>query len=322
MALHTIRCLAAVYNDQGKLDEAVDICKRALVGFENVLGPDHSSTLRTVFILGRLYRKWDKMSEAEALYQRVLSGFEKILGPDHSWTRDAIYKLSTLYKNQDRLEEAETLFRQALAGYMNPESKYTLNATDGLGIILKRRGKLGEAEIMPHEALSGRKVALSADHQLTKATAKELSEVYQEQGRLEEAEAMMPSNLTSMVEQGCSHAVAESPIVAWAIHRLCFFSYIQSVHHVPSNPKIEDLPHYLPQPHKPPKRHYQLVQDQGLVQHHSIPKASQDTHTYTPLLPTLLKPWKMGKWANISTIHRKLSPLFLINEFHGHITVH
>ena len=133
------------YNDQGKLDEAMDLCKCALVGFENALGPDHPSTLRTVFILGRLYRKWDKMSEADALYQRALSGFEKILGPDHSWTRDAIYRLSTLDKNQDRLEEAESLCRQALEGYKNPESKYTLNATDGLGIILKRRGKLGEA---------------------------------------------------------------------------------------------------------------------------------------------------------------------------------
>ncbi|KAK3178318.1 hypothetical protein OEA41_000451 [Lepraria neglecta] len=153
LALHTIRCLAAIYDDQGKLDMAADMCKRALVGFENVLGPDHPSTLRTVFIPGRLHRKWDKMSEAEALYQRALSGLEKILGPDHSWTRDAIYKLSTLYKNQDRLEETETLCRQALAGYKNPESKYTLNATDGLSIILKRRGKLGEAEIMLHEAL-------------------------------------------------------------------------------------------------------------------------------------------------------------------------
>ena len=246
LALHTIRCLAAIYNDQGKLDKAADMCKRAPVGFENALGPDHPSTLRTVFILGRLYRKWDKMSEAEALYQRALSGLEKILGPDHSWTRDAIYKLSTLYKNQDRLEETETLCRQALAGYKNPESKYTLNATDGLGIILKRRGKLGEAEIMLHEALSGRKVTLGAHHQLTKATAKELSEVYKEQGRLEEADAVMPSNLTSMVEQGYSHAVAESPIAARVIHRLCFFSYLQSVHHVPSNPRIEDLPYYLP----------------------------------------------------------------------------
>ena len=85
--------------------------------------------------------------------------------------------------NQDRLEEAECLCRQALAGYKNPESKYTLNATDGLGIILKRRGKLGEAEIMLHEALSRRKVTLRADHQLTKATAKELSQVYKQQGR-------------------------------------------------------------------------------------------------------------------------------------------
>ena len=151
---------------------------------------------------------------------------------------------------------------------------------------------------MLHEALSGRKVTLCAYHQLMKATAKELSEVYKEQGRLEEAEAVMPSNLTSMVEQGYSHAVAENPIVAWAIHRLCLFSYIQSVHYVPSNPRIEDLPHYPPRPHKLPKRHYQLPQDQGLVQHHSTPEALQDTHTHT--LTHLYFPHSSspGKWAN------------------------
>ena len=52
------------------------MCKRALIRFENALGPDHPSTLRTVFIIGRLYRKWDKMSETEALYPRALSDFE------------------------------------------------------------------------------------------------------------------------------------------------------------------------------------------------------------------------------------------------------
>ena len=47
---------------------------RALAGYEQALGPDHTSTLVTVNNLGLLYYDQGKLAEAEQLYVRALEG--------------------------------------------------------------------------------------------------------------------------------------------------------------------------------------------------------------------------------------------------------
>ena len=63
-----------LYEDQGKLREAEDMYVRALAGKEEALGPEHTSTLRTVNNLGLLYRCQDKLRKAEDMFVRVLAG--------------------------------------------------------------------------------------------------------------------------------------------------------------------------------------------------------------------------------------------------------
>ena len=48
--------------------------ERALAGYEKALGPDHTSTLRTVHNLGILYADQGKLGEAERMHQRALVG--------------------------------------------------------------------------------------------------------------------------------------------------------------------------------------------------------------------------------------------------------
>ncbi|CAG8884732.1 unnamed protein product, partial [Penicillium egyptiacum] len=61
---------------QGKLDEAEQIYIRALAGYEKALGPNHTSTLRTVDNLGVLYASQGKLDEAEQMHIRALAGKE------------------------------------------------------------------------------------------------------------------------------------------------------------------------------------------------------------------------------------------------------
>ena len=58
------------YADQGKMQEAEAMYRRALEGFEKAWGPEHTSTLDTVNNLGLLYADQGKMQEAEAMYRR------------------------------------------------------------------------------------------------------------------------------------------------------------------------------------------------------------------------------------------------------------
>ena len=64
-------------HQHGKLDEAQAMFVRALRGYE--LGPDHTSTLRTVNNLGEgeLLKQQGKLEEAQAMYYRALRGYEK-----------------------------------------------------------------------------------------------------------------------------------------------------------------------------------------------------------------------------------------------------
>ena len=68
--------LGILYADQGKLDEAEKMYQRALQGYEKALGPDHTSTLKTVNNLGKVYADQGKLDEAEKMFQRALQGME------------------------------------------------------------------------------------------------------------------------------------------------------------------------------------------------------------------------------------------------------
>ncbi|OCK75167.1 hypothetical protein K432DRAFT_309137 [Lepidopterella palustris CBS 459.81] len=66
--LSTVSNLGLLYADQGKLGEAEKMYKRTLQGYEEALGPNHTSTLSTVGNLGNLYKNQGKLGEAEKMY--------------------------------------------------------------------------------------------------------------------------------------------------------------------------------------------------------------------------------------------------------------
>ncbi|KAH4334341.1 hypothetical protein HBH98_243290 [Parastagonospora nodorum] len=70
--------LGDLYLDQGKLDAAEEMYRRALAGCEKALGPDHTSTLDTVNNLGLLFVDQGKLDEAEEMYRRALAGYESM----------------------------------------------------------------------------------------------------------------------------------------------------------------------------------------------------------------------------------------------------
>ena len=88
--------LGILYKNQGKLREAEDMFMRALAGYGKALGPEHTSTLRTVYNLGTLFKGQRKLREAEDMYVRALAGYEKALGPEHNKTVRARRNLVTL----------------------------------------------------------------------------------------------------------------------------------------------------------------------------------------------------------------------------------
>ncbi|PSN58929.1 TPR-like protein [Corynespora cassiicola Philippines] len=178
---------------EDRLKEAEAMYNRALQGYEETLGPKHTSTLDTVNNLGLLYTNQGRLDKAEAMYNRALRGYEEALGPKHISTLDTVHNLGLLYTNQERLDEAETMYNRALQGYeeaLGPKHTSTLLTVNNLGGLYRDQERLEEAETMLNRALQGREEALGPKHISTLQTVNNLGLLYADQGQLDEAETM------------------------------------------------------------------------------------------------------------------------------------
>jgi Tetratricopeptide repeat. len=72
-----------VLDSQGKYEEAVAMHRRALEGYEEVLGREHPFTLTSVSNLGLVLDSQGKYEEAEAMHRRALEVRGKVLGREH-----------------------------------------------------------------------------------------------------------------------------------------------------------------------------------------------------------------------------------------------
>ncbi|CAI4214390.1 unnamed protein product [Parascedosporium putredinis] len=204
-------CSRALYVDQGKLNKAEKIYKRALDGFEKVSDYNHISTLETDNNLGALYAnqgalyanqgKFDEaekmykraLGEVEKMYKRALDGKEKVYGYDHISTLDTVGNFGNLYAFQGRLDKAEKMYKRALDG---KEKVYgydhisTLDTVNNLGALYANQGKLDDAEKIYKRALVGKEKVYSYDHTSTLDTVYNLGKLYADQGKLDEAEKM------------------------------------------------------------------------------------------------------------------------------------
>lgn len=74
--------IAELSYQQVQLGAAEEMYMRALKGYEEALGPKHTSTLDTVNNLGNLYSDQGKLEEAEEMYMRASEGYATVEG-DH-----------------------------------------------------------------------------------------------------------------------------------------------------------------------------------------------------------------------------------------------
>jgi tetratricopeptide (TPR) repeat protein len=77
---------------------------KALQGYEEVLGQNHTSLLGTINNLGSLYLSQDKLEEAEAMYLRALHGKVVALGRNEMSTLNTVSNLGNLYWRQGKLK--------------------------------------------------------------------------------------------------------------------------------------------------------------------------------------------------------------------------
>jgi tetratricopeptide (TPR) repeat protein len=121
--LDAIHFLGDLYRDQGKLDEAEQMYERALRGYEEALGPTHTSTLDTVSNLGLLYYKQGRLDEAEQMYERALRGYEAAivsgLVQQYRPVLRTLENIGDLCVLQEEIVRAQAIYARALSGLIS-----------------------------------------------------------------------------------------------------------------------------------------------------------------------------------------------------------
>ena len=126
------KVLAAVYKQNGRINESLIITKKSLQ-----LNPQDTGAH---FNLSVLLQALGRLEEAEASYRKAIE-----LKPDYT---DAYYNLSVLLLAQGKLEEAQSKCKHALA--LKPD--FT-KAHNNLGVVLQALGKLEDAEVSYRKAI-------------------------------------------------------------------------------------------------------------------------------------------------------------------------
>jgi serine/threonine protein kinase len=107
--------LAIILTLEGRLEEALTLCKRALEVQERNLGADHSDTCTARENYAEILVTLRRFDEARPLLKRGLEDYRRIYGPKHPRTANALMNLAEADEGQRRFAESVARNREALA---------------------------------------------------------------------------------------------------------------------------------------------------------------------------------------------------------------
>ncbi|KAL8914575.1 MAG: hypothetical protein Q9172_007051 [Xanthocarpia lactea] len=186
--------LAAIYCQQGRLEEAEGLGLGVLEIRKRVLGEKHPATLGSIANLVRIYIHQGRWKEAEGLQEDVLETMKRVLGEEHPDTLGSMANLAMTYWKKGRSKEAEGLAvgaleaRKRVLGEEHPE---TLNSISALALMYSVPGRLTEAEGLEVGVLESSKRALGEEHPGTLTSMNNLAFTWKRQGQDAKAISLM-----------------------------------------------------------------------------------------------------------------------------------
>jgi tetratricopeptide (TPR) repeat protein/nucleoside phosphorylase len=183
---------------------AEPLIQRALLIYEQQLGPDHPNTASSLHNLADLYRSQGKYAEAEPLYQRALSICEQQMGTEHPTTAVMLNSLANLYEIQGKYAEAELLCQRALTIHeqqFGPDHLGITISLSSLANLYESQGKYAEAELLHQRALLICEQQLRPLHPQMASHMDNLARLYEKRSKYEEAELLHQRALTIRKQQ-------------------------------------------------------------------------------------------------------------------------
>lgn len=206
-----------------RFDQAENMYLRALTGYQQTFGSEHSSTVCAMVNLGLLSSHQGRWDKAHMLYLDALADYERMPDPDPQLGIDICHNLGLSYRDQGKFMQAEEMLTRALTdtdrtaaekgdrssctvaddgrpilfatalidtalGHEHPSRLRILNH---LGLIYWDQGKLIEAENALLQALAGSEKALGVTHPSTLHVVNNLGSLYLCLGLADRSEQML-----------------------------------------------------------------------------------------------------------------------------------
>ena len=200
---------------RARYTEVEPLLQRALLLYEQIVGPEQLDSATCYESLGSLYAALGKYTEAERCYQHALILRKRLLSPEHPDVAETYNSLAVLYEALGKCTEAEALFREAthiLERALGPEHLQVAIPLFNLAGAYQEQNRYEEAELI---YLRVRRIYEQdiPEQYLTPPLLHNLACLYEELGRYAEAEPLYQQAL-HLWERIYS---PEHPLVAYAV---------------------------------------------------------------------------------------------------------
>jgi len=188
--LTSLNNLAMVYQDLGRLSEALLLSEMGYRLRKEVLGEKHPDTLQSLNGLAMIYQALGRLSEALPLSEKGYRLFKELLGEKHPNTLTSLNNLAMIYQALGSLSKALPLsekgyrLRSEVLGEKHPD---TLQSLNGLAMIYQALGSLSKALPLSENGYRISKEVLGEKHPLTFTSLNNLAVIYKDLGHAADA---------------------------------------------------------------------------------------------------------------------------------------
>jgi tetratricopeptide (TPR) repeat protein len=188
-AMSALNTRGAIFQEQGKLPEALALYEAVKVKRERALGPDHPQVAAILINIGNLYLRQGKYAEALDQYERSLAIYRAVFGDDHPDLFGAHYSKGHALLYQARYGEALESYGRALAlreAALGPDNPNLAGVLNNMGVAHEYRGELEEAYVLYSRSLELKR-AQNPDHPSVANSEANLGSLMSSLGRYDEA---------------------------------------------------------------------------------------------------------------------------------------
>ena len=204
--------LATLYNYQGKLFDAEEMCKSGLELQKRALYKNHPYLAYTSRTLSSIYYEQGKYSKAKSALDEAIvimldihSTVDKAMAPFY-------VDMAKVLTAQDKLAQAERYYQKAMplinTSY-GPNHLYTANVLADIAKLRTLQGKYTEAEELINRAIAVQEKTYGTNHHLVSGSWLTKAKICQEKGNFAEAERLINRSLAALEKSGNPAALAK-----------------------------------------------------------------------------------------------------------------